>query len=153
MSYNQQSKQEFQIMHWNAQGITSPSAIVELEQFVNEKEIDIFLINETFLNPPHKFNMNNYKIYREDRLSHGGGVMIGIKRNIPHQRITKFATKTIENVSIEINVNNLPLRITSAYCPKFTNHFYNDLEIITTTGTDFFIFGDFNAHHTNWHCH
>lgn len=152
MSYNQTTKNELQIMHWNAQGITTPSAIIQLERFLFEKQIDIFLINETFLNPGHKFKVNNYKIYREDRPSHGGGVLIGVRRDIPHQRLEKFPTITIENISIIINLNNHPVRITSAYSPRFTNHFVNDLEIITTSASEFFIFGDFNAHHISWHC-
>lgn len=74
-------------MQWNAQGITSPSAITELELFITEKQIDIFLINEIFLNSSHKFKINNFKVYREDRTTHGGGVLIGIRKDIPHHRI------------------------------------------------------------------
>lgn len=153
MSCNQNSQNDFQIMHWNAQGITSPSAMLELEHVLNEKHIDIVLINETFLKPHHKFKLKNYNIHRQDRLTHGGGVLIGVKKNIPHKRLPKFPTTTIENVSILISVNNGPIRITSAYCPQYSSHFTDDLDKITTTRNDFFIFGDFNAKHTSWNCH
>ena len=33
------------VMHWNAQGITNSNLILELEHFLNEKQIDIFLTN------------------------------------------------------------------------------------------------------------
>ena len=62
MSCNQNSQNEFQIMHWNAQAITSPSAMLELEHVLNEKHIDIVLINETFLKPHHRFKLKNCNI-------------------------------------------------------------------------------------------
>lgn len=60
------------VMHWNAQGITNPTLIYQLEHMLNQKQVDIIFINETFLNQKHKFKMSNYKIYRQDRLTHGG---------------------------------------------------------------------------------
>lgn len=69
-------------MHWNCQGITTNSAIMQLEHFMKEKHIDIILLNETFLKSKHKFNISGYKIYRRDRTSHGGGVLIGIRESI-----------------------------------------------------------------------
>lgn len=41
-----------------------------LAAFLNE--------NETFLKPHHEFKLNGYKIYRNDRDTHGGGVAIAI---------------------------------------------------------------------------
>ena len=107
-------------MHWNAQGLTSPSAMLELEHVFNEKHIDFVLIN--------KFKLKNLNIRREDRLTRGLGVLIGIKKNIPHNRLPKFPTITIENVSILISVKNRPIRIATAYCPQYSSHFTDDLD-------------------------
>ena len=54
-------------MHWNTQRITNSVSILELEHFLNEKQIDIFLFNETFLSPNQKFKTRNYKI--QDRIT------------------------------------------------------------------------------------
>lgn len=72
MSYNS-SRDSLNIMHWNDQGITTP--IAKLEQVLIQKQMDVFLLNETFLKPNHKFKLVNYKIYREGRQTHGGGVL------------------------------------------------------------------------------
>lgn len=139
-------------MHWNAQGITNPSSIYQLEHTLNQKKIDIVFINETFLNKKSKFKLHNYNIYRQDRLTHGGGVLIGIKKSIPHQFISSIPTINIENVSIIIFINNRPIRFTSAYSPKYNNSFINDINLITDQISEYFVFGDLNARHTSWNC-
>lgn len=127
-------------MHWNAQGITNPETQLDLENFIREKQIDLISINETFLKPNHRFKLANYKVYREDRINHGGGVLIAIKNSIPHARLIKYPTLSIENISILIKINNKNIRFTSAYCPRFTPSFGNDLDKITETTHEFFYF-------------
>lgn len=53
---------------------------------------------------------------------------------------------------IEIEINNIPTRITSAYCPKASPYFSNDIQLLTSLNTQYMIFGDFNAKHTSWNC-
>lgn len=79
-------------------------------------------------------------------------MLIAIKASIPHQLIPNIATASIENVSIAILVNNRPIRLTSAYCPQYTKTFVDDINKITSSSSEFFVFGDFNAHHTSWNC-
>ena len=117
-------------MHWNAQGITNPASILELEQVLHHKKIDIIFINETFLKTNHKFKLTNFKVYREDRRTHGGGVLIAIKNSVPHERISMFQTSNIENISIIIKINNRHVRFTSAYSPKYTPRFTDDLPFL-----------------------
>lgn len=52
-------------------------------------KIDIVFINETFFNQNSKFKLQSYNIYREDRVTHGGGVLITVKNSIPHQLVKK----------------------------------------------------------------
>lgn len=152
MSYKKKTKQRLFVMHWNAQGITTPSSILQLEHLLHTKHIDVVLINKTFLNSTHKIKIQNFKIYRNDRPSHGGGVLIGIRNTIPHQRISNFQTTSIENVSIILRINNKPVRFTSAYCPRYTSNFVSDIKKMTTDTQEYFIFGDLNAQHTSWNC-
>lgn len=139
-------------MRWNAQGITTRTSITQLERILQDKQIDVIFINETFLKPQHQFRLSNYKVYRKDRNTHGGGVLIAIKNTIPHEPLPTIRTTTIENVSIVIEISGRPTRLTSAYCPRYTPNFSADLNKITTSSRDFFVFGDFNAHHTSWNC-
>lgn len=46
------------------------------------------MLNETFLKSNHKFLIGGYKIYREDRPSNRGGVLIAIKKVIIHEIFT-----------------------------------------------------------------
>uniref|UniRef100_T1GUW3 Endonuclease/exonuclease/phosphatase domain-containing protein n=1 Tax=Megaselia scalaris TaxID=36166 RepID=T1GUW3_MEGSC len=55
------------IVHWNAQGISNISKITELNNLLDNLNIDIVLLNETFLKPNHKFYLNNFNILRSDR--------------------------------------------------------------------------------------
>lgn len=141
-----------QVMHWNAQGITTDSAAAQLEQVLHDKKIDVLLLNETFLKPHHKLQLGGYKIYREDRLTHGGGVLIAIKSNIVHKLLPKINTTCIENISIQVTIDRRPVIFTAAYNPIYTPDFRADLDLLTNFSCDFFIFGDFNAHHTHWNC-
>ncbi|XP_065369085.1 uncharacterized protein LOC135961480 [Calliphora vicina] len=140
------------VMHWNAQGITTHSAISQLEQFIRKNNIDIVLLNETFLKPHHKFLIVGYKVYRRDRPTHGGGVLIAIRNCLEHKLLRYDKTFDIENISISIDLNGRTTIITSAYCPQFSDKFKKDLDVLTNKSTEFFIFGDFNAHHTSWNC-
>lgn len=139
-------------MHLNVRGMTNQASIYEIEKAIHDFKVDIICVNETFLNSNHKIKTRNFKIYREDRPSHGGVVLIAIKSTIPHERLHKIQTSSIENVSIKITMNNHPVRITSAYCPKYTSSFIHDVEKITSGNEDFFIFGDFNGRHSSWTC-
>lgn len=78
--------------------------------------------------------------------------MIATKKSIPHQILPSFPTKILENISVQIHVNNRPIRLTAAFNPRFTAHFLNDINKITNSDADYFILGDLNALHTSWHC-
>lgn len=145
-------KNSLHVMQWNAQGITTDSAVTQLEQFLHREKIDILLLNETFLKPHHNFRIGNYKVYREDRQTHGGGVLIAILKTIEHTIIPRYSTIDIENISILVKINGRQTIFTAAYSPHYTNQFRNDISILTNTANDFFVFGDLNAQHKSWNC-
>ena len=140
------------IMHWNCQGTTTIPQAVELHKFLNEKSIDILLLNETFLKPNHRFQIPGYKVHRKDRISHGGGVAIVIKSTLKHNVESSFPTKLIENLCVSVDLLQHKVTFISAYCPRYTPDFIRDLEMLTSATGDFFILGDLNAHHLNYNC-
>lgn len=121
------------ILYWNAQGISTQNKQIELQNFMQEKNVEIALISETFLKPEHSFDMPNYTIYRTDRPTHGGGVAIAIKNSIIHKQIAPYKTTLIENVSIELNLNGQNTIITAVYSPRFLPSFKNDIIKLTPT--------------------
>ena len=146
----QSSYRDFKILHWNAQGMSNPSTIHQLDHLLNKEKIDIALINETFCKAQHKVHINNYRVYRNDREDHaGGGVAIIIHSSISHKVLPLYRTEKIENASIEITLNNQSLVITSGYSPKYTSSFTQDIKAITPRNKESLVFGDFNAKHSS----
>lgn len=97
------------IMYWNAQSITNKSKQIQLQFLLETERIDILLIAETFLKPHHAFQINNFIVYRNDRITHGhGGVAIAIRNTIKHKVRSPFDTESTENIAIEVNINNVP---------------------------------------------
>jgi exonuclease III len=57
---------------WNANGVRSRK--LELEYFLNQHGVDIFLLSETFLKPGQAFRLAIYGYHRKDRLKWGEAV-------------------------------------------------------------------------------
>lgn len=61
---------------------------LELEQFLSTHCIDIALVQETHFKPSTTANIQNYKLYRNDRTTHkGGGTAIYVKCNLRHYEL------------------------------------------------------------------
>lgn len=71
------SSNKLTILNWNANSISSHS--IELLYFLNTHNVDVACISETKLTPSKKLFFQNYKIFRSDCNSHGGGVAIIVK--------------------------------------------------------------------------
>lgn len=141
------------IAFWNAQSITNKTKQTELEHFLNSERIDILLIAETFLKTHHSFAIKNYTIYRNDRLHQAhGGVALVINKSIAHKYRSPFETNFIENIAIEVTIKNTPTIIVAAYCPRHTNDFEHDIQLMSSSTMQTLIFGDFNAKHNSWNC-
>ena len=54
------------IVFWNCQGLRPKRK--ELQNYLQENQIDILALNETFLKPKFKFHLPGYDIYKNDRL-------------------------------------------------------------------------------------
>lgn len=92
-----------------------PTKVFELELLLRDHNIHVACIQETYLNDKSKIYLENYQIYRNDRVTHGGGVAIAIKQNIKHKLLGTNDTTTIENISVSIDVSGRELIITSVY--------------------------------------
>lgn len=140
---------------WNAQSVHKVTR--ELEVFLNEQDVDILLLQETFLKPSTNFSIPNYITYRNDRPPprRGGGVAILIKRCIPHTQLPSKSYKNLETVAIELPTPKGNIVITSAYRPPIVQFDASDMQ------DDFnsllsvphqLIAGDLNAKSTDWGC-
>ena len=59
----------------------------EAHCILSEGLVDIFVLSETKLDdsfPNSQFHVSNFSMYRKDRTSHGGGLMVYINSLLPH---------------------------------------------------------------------
>lgn len=157
------SRKSLSIALWNAQSIQPK--INELYIFLNQNDIDIILLSETWLKHDVSFSLPNYKVYRKDRYCSnprkrivGGGVAIAIKNELRHSLLKDHRTTVIETIGIEINTMNEPIHIYAVYFPgsklnptKLAN-FRKDLISLSSIRKPYFLCGDLNSKHRLWNC-
>jgi hypothetical protein len=152
------SKHNLNIVYWNAQSIQPK--ILAFYNFIEQNNIDIALINETWLRDHQRIRKNsNYFIYRLDRSGRRhGGVAIFVRESICHQLLTIPKTKVIEVIGIRVNFNDGEFfDIFSCYFPGsndrgVVNDFRNDILSLTNKNNKYFLCGDFNSRHRLWGC-
>lgn len=151
MTFNK--RKVLKLLHWNANGISNHSHLKQLEYLLEREEIHIASLNDTYFNESHKTYFKNYIFYRRDREgSRGGGVALIVRKTLKHTVLDITTTYAIENISIEILVNQRPIVITTAYSPRYTSHFTEDIMKLTSRNKEFIILGDLNAKHISWNC-
>lgn len=141
------------ILHWNSNGISNHSLLKQVELLLERNKIHIASLNETFFNANHNPFFNNYLLYRNDRTdSRGGGVALLIHRSLKHSLLPLTKTSNIENLSVEVSINQRQIVITTAYSPRYTINFKNDIVALTPINREFILLGDLNAKHPSWNC-
>lgn len=143
---------KLKLFQWNAQGATTKSVQLQIDHRVNKEKVDVVFIVETFLSSRHAFKLTNFIVYRCDRSTHGGGVLIAVRKDIEHKRLANYNTTIAENISIEIRLDNHAMVLTTAYVPKYTANFAKDIVMMTPNNKNVIVLGDFNAKHTAWNC-
>lgn len=135
------------ILTWNANCISTKK--IELTHFLTTHRIDVALIQETHLKPSNKLYIPNYKCYRRDRNTRGGGTAILIKQNIQHNVLPDPNTIQLEANGIEITTKHGKINIYSVYHPPQNILQISDIELMLSN-TATILAGDFNAKHPNW---
>ena len=128
---------------------------------INNK-IDILMISETKLDnsfPNGEFIIPGYtEPYRMDRNSHGGGILLYIRSNIPSKEIPNSRLSSpSEGFFVEINLRKKKWLISCSYIPNkslIQNHLLEiskKLDLCSSRYENFFLFGDFNTEPNELH--
>lgn len=140
---------ELKVLYWNAQGLHEK--IINLYIYLTEHRIDVACIQETFLKPNvHLHCHPDYKLFRHDRQSHGGGVAIIVHRRYKFDIIPHLNLKLIESIGVKMQLTDSTF---SCYLPGSTSnsqlrqYFKQDIRKICSTQSMFFACGDFNSKH------
>ena len=78
-----------------------------LHDILIEKYIDVFALTETKIDssfPNAQFSVENFTIHRNDRNSHGGGIICYVRSDIPHRRRHDIESKVVLNQGTEMLV-------------------------------------------------
>ena len=121
-----------------------------------QDNIDILLVSETKLDdtfPVGQFYIDGYSTpYRFDRTSHGGGILLYIREDIP-SKILKFepVQNNFEGFFVEINLRKKKWLLSCSYNPtrkNIVNHVKNNstgLDQFSATFDNLILLGDFNV--------
>ena len=123
---------------------------------IEEKKPTIFCLVESWLDKKEKMKVEGYKIYRNDRNDLGGGIMVGVQKEMEHitQELTR-ETGQVETMWISISNNRENIKLGVVYIPKENikkeeikkvyKHIEEEIEEGKRNDFKVMIIGDFNA--------
>ena len=131
-----------------------------MREVVDKVLIDILCIDETKLDdtfPDAQFKINNYQYppFRRDRNSKGGGKIVYIRQGLISKRLSKFESKGIETICIELTISKKKWCILFAYRPPnldkntFFSEISNNLSLIINEYEIVIVAGDLNIDLSN----
>ena len=136
---------------WNANGLSNK--INEVEHFMKEKFIDIFLISETRLTTRSHIKVRGYDFIctnHPDGKAHAGAGLF-IKSSICYQIAREWQENHLQSAGVSVTCNNKSISIYSIYFPPKHAVKCADYEnFFKTLGPRFLVGGDFNAKHPWW---
>ena len=97
------------ISHINVNSLKSK--FNEVQELVVRSKFEVLVLSETKLDESYQdalYEIDNYNMYRQDKRSNSGGIMIYVSKNLPST--LGFVNKCddeVECVSIDINCNEV----------------------------------------------
>jgi hypothetical protein len=88
---------------------------LELEQFLSEHGVDIWLLNETHLVAERAIRFANYICHRTERPTPGGGTAILVHKGIDHYAVPVSGLQYLEATAIHLVLATKPVKLVSAY--------------------------------------
>lgn len=139
----------FKLATFNINGFKNKK--LEIINFVEHYEIDILLVQETWLKG-ERFTFPNYNIFRNDRsLRPLGGTMVLVKKNIIAQAVPGNCPH-IEGTFIRVKTKTKWVHLGSVYCSPAVEFDGTCLGKIFNSNNTMIVGGDLNAKHRIWGC-
>lgn len=151
----QNRKLNITIAQFNIQSLNNKKAL--LENFLYEKDIDICMLNETWLKSENtNFSVSGYNIVLQNGPGGHGGVAILIKNSFKYSVIHTPYYDFLQTAAINLKTNAGNLTLLCAYAPpncvgrRFKCRKLK--QIIDTLPKPIMLSGDLNAHHVAFGC-
>lgn len=141
------------IAQFNVQSLQSKTAL--LKTFLSEQNIDICLLNETWLKSTSIIpNFTPYNLIHKNSVNEHNGVGILIKQNIKYSIVNTTFHDSIQNICISVETSMGTLHILCVYCPPNSSRFATNKmrKVLLEISKPCLIMGDFNAHHILFGC-
>ena len=128
----------------------------KFQSFVYSNPFDIYCITETWLSDvifDNEILALGYNIFRKDRGSRGGGVLLAVADSISTQLLP--SPPNLEVLSIKICNRTQPIILCCVYNPPISEiQYFNSLisyfTTLANTDDSFVLLGDFNLPDTSW---
>ena len=133
---------------WNADGLCGRK--LELEQFLNQHGVDIWLLSETFLNPGQAFWLANYVCHRTVKLTVGGGTAILVRSDTVHHSVAVLGPTHLQATAIQVLLAGRLVKISAAYPSPSCSLIGADLSACFRGGLPVLLVGDLSAKHADW---
>ena len=129
----------------------------ELQNYLQENQIDILALNETFLKPKFKFDLPGYDMYKNDRLvGTTGGIAILVKKGIIVNQEWKndhfYVITDNEALAIEIELQNGVRVILATICCPNGKPSSRLFRMINALSNQVIFLVDFNSKHKQFGC-
>lgn len=139
---------------WNARSAKNKLSFIQ--SFILSKSTDILCLTETWLTPDVTNNEilpNNYSIFRRDRKSLGGGVLIAVANTLSSTLIC--SSLDLELIAVEITAIPKPITLINAYIPpnsplSLIASFTQQICQLTKTNNTVILTGDLNHPQIDW---
>jgi exonuclease III len=129
------------------------SKLDEIKILLSNQNVDFLCLCETFLNDSFsdsELHIDNYRLFRKDRQSHGGGLLIYAKEELPCIHRQDLESSSVEAIWLEVKrPNSKPFLISNVYRPpsekvSWLDEFSRILDNASVEEKECIIIGDFN---------
>ena len=148
---------KFKVYYHNIRGIKSK--LKSLKEIIEDEKPAVICITETHLGKEETIKIQDYKLFRNDRNTEGGGVLIGVHKKLKNVVLEASRSKDTdveESIWVVMNNGKISVRIGCIYAPQESrtrveklDTMYKNLskEIKTAEENNqkVFITGDFNC--------
>lgn len=141
------------IAQFNIQSANSKKQL--LINFLQNKNIDICLLNETWLKDHQNFSIPGYNFYNKNSVNSHNGVAILIKPFLKYTVLDTPFYEDIQTIALSLSTEIGAMTVLCVYCPQRGSHIrINKLRnIIRDLPKPILVSGDFNAHHIAFGCY
>ena len=119
-NFRKKHVKQFIIAHLNVNSYRKK--FYEMQDIFENNLCDMLLLSETKIDasfPDNQFYMNDFKLYRQDRDEHGGGLLCYIRSDISHRRRDdlEYNENGIESLLVEVIFDKIKMFVICIYRP------------------------------------